>query len=760
MNSLFAIDYSWLIPLLPLLGAAIAGFMGARWLKQQSHWPIWLGVGASAVLSVSLLFGMLSRSHHGELTPQDVPNPYVKLTTLPAESAARSDEERKRIAEAREASAYRLAASVDWYTWIEAGSFKATVGFFFDPLTGVMLCVVTGIGFFITVFAAGYMKGEAGYFRFFAYLGLFIFAMTMLVLGNNFVMLYLGWEGVGLCSYLLIGYYYDKPAAREAAKKAFLVNRVGDFGFGLGIMLIYTIFGTVSYFGSAGDPGVLKLATNPGFIGQLEPWKAAAVPWIPFLLMIGAFGKSAQFPLHVWLPDAMEGPTPVSALIHAATMVTAGVYMIVRCSSLFVLNPAALWTIAAIGAFTALFAATIALRQFDLKKVFAYSTVSQLGFMFVGVAVLAPVAGVFHLVTHAFFKALLFLSSGVVMHAMAGELDMRKMSGLKRVLPKTRWLMLIGCLALAGVIPFSGFWSKDEIVIAAWERSRVLGLVMLVTAFLTAYYSFRLYFRVFEGPEMIPAAPAGHGHSHAADTHAAASASAIRAGDPHESGVDDHLTHKAPAHDHGGHGRHGDHGHHNHEPALMIIPLVVLAIGAVFGGLLNVPGHALGHFLGSSPSLALGYNYVYDNYGQLEANPHMWGYYPAGYHPASHQSIMLVSILIALLGVLVAYVMHLKDRPRGERLAGQYPFATRLLEAKYWVDEVYQAGIVEPLRRLGRAFFVIDQYVVDGIIWVVSFIPQIFGFSLRLTTQRGYLQGYAVMMLLGVALILLVMFMS
>src|SRR5581483_3568766 len=375
----------------------------------------------------------------------------------------------------------------DWYTWIEAGDFKATAGFFFDPLTAVMLCVVTCIGFLITVFSAGYMKGEEGYFRFFAYLGLFIFSMTCLVMGNNFIMLYLGWEGVGLCSYLLIGYYYERLSAREAAKKAFLVNRIGDFGFGLGIMLIFLAFGTVSYFGDGPGTytGALDLAKDVLLNPQGHAFQVKALQWIPFLLMLGAFGKSAQFPLYVWLPDAMEGPTPVSALIHAATMVTAGVYMIARCGTLFVGNEAAMITVAFIGAFTALFAATIALRQFDLKKVFAYSTISQLGYMFVGVGVLAPVAGVFHLVTHAFFKALLFLASGVVMHAMAGELEMSKMSGLKRVLPKTRWLMLIGCLALAGFPFFSGFFSKDEIVHHAWEKSHILGGVMLLTAFLT-----------------------------------------------------------------------------------------------------------------------------------------------------------------------------------------------------------------------------------------------------------------------------------
>src|SRR5579872_2290952 len=425
---LFAVKYSYLIPLLPLFGAMIAGFFGAKILKGQSHWPIWLGVLGSAIISISLLLGMIDLWHSGK----------------------------------------PLSVVVDWYTWIEAGPFKATAGCFIDTLTAIMLCVVTGIGFLITVFAAGYMKGETGYFRFFAYLGLFIFSMTCLVMGNNFIMLYLGWEGVGLCSYLLIGYYYEKPSAREAAKKAFLVNRIGDFGFSLGIMLSFLAFGTISYFGTGvgTQRGVLELATLP--ISQLQQistvnvaWVPTAMKWVPFLLMVGAFGKSAQFPLYVWLPDAMEGPTPVSALIHAATMVTAGVYMIARCGTLFVTNEAAMLTIACIGAFTALLAATIALRQFDLKKVFAYSTISQLGFMFVAVGCFCPVAGVFHLVTHAFFKALLFLSSGVVMHAMFGELDMRKMSGLKRVLPKTRILMLIGCLALAGFPFFSGFFSKD-----------------------------------------------------------------------------------------------------------------------------------------------------------------------------------------------------------------------------------------------------------------------------------------------------------
>jgi NADH-quinone oxidoreductase subunit L len=578
--------------------------------------------------------------------------------------------------------------------------------------------------------------------------------MTNLVMGENLIMLYLGWEGVGLCSYLLIGYYYDKPAAREAAKKAFLVNRVGDFGFALGIMLSFAAFGTISYFsGTPQHTGLLEQAANFTAAGAnvLTPFQQQALKWIPFLLMLGAFGKSAQFPLYVWLPDAMEGPTPVSALIHAATMVTAGVYMIARCGTLFVANDAAMWTVAAVGAFTAIFAATIALRQFDLKKVFAYSTVSQLGFMFVGVGVLAPVAGVFHLVTHAFFKALLFLASGVVMHAMAGELDMRKMSGLKTVLPKTRILMLIGCCALAGLPFFSGFFSKDEIVANAWEHSKLLGLVMLVTAFLTAYYTFRLYFRVFEGPTIVPPPPEDTGH-HTSDPHA------------HHADVDPHLASPAHQHDHG--------GHHNHEPAVMIIPLVVLALGAVVAGYLNWPAEHLSEFLGKSPSLKLAYDlanrapaHVGSNlvvnpiaFGQMEEAKVLFDQQQLDAMHHQHLYMMIISGAIAVAGVLLAYRLHLQDRTAAERVAERNRGLVRLLDHKYWVDEIYQASIVEPLRALGRAFFAVDRFVVDGIVNVFAWTPQLSGFALKITTQRGYLQGYALTMLLGIAVILIILF--
>jgi proton-translocating NADH-quinone oxidoreductase chain L len=602
----FVLSHSYLIPLLPLIGAVISGFFGARWLRGQSHWPIWIGVGISAVLSIILLVG---------------------LATAP-ESAGHAGA--------------LLGQSAHWYTWIHVGGFRADAGAWIDPLSAIMLSVVTGVGLLITIFSKGYMAGEEGYFRFFAYLGLFIFSMTILVMANNFVMLYLGWEGVGLCSYLLIGYYYERPAARDAAQKAFLVNRVGDLGFYIGILLIFLAFGSVSFFGNGvgTHTGVFERALHAtGF-------QATALQWIPFLLLVGAVGKSAQVPLYVWLPDAMEGPTPVSALIHAATMVTAGVYMIARCSTLFVGNQAVMITITVIGCFTALFAATIAMRQFDLKKVLAYSTISQLAFMFVAVGVLAPVAGIFHLVTHAFFKALLFLAAGVVMHAMAGELDMRKISGLKRVLPWTRWFMLAGCLALAGFPPFSGFWSKDEIVVAAMDQNVVLGVLMLLAAFLTAYYTFRLYFRVFEGPELIPTAPAaahdGDGEPHA---HAAASESAVATATAiaSASGVDEGQAHHAPAdHDHG--------DSHSHEPLVMLLPLALLTIGAIFAGLFNFPGDWLGGFLGKSPSFALGWTAIAPV--MTYADPSRWGQVEVHH---IHLVTMVISGLVSLAGILLAY---------------------------------------------------------------------------------------------------------
>ena len=728
------IHYSLLIPLLPLLAAVVAGFFGdTRFLKGRAHWPVWIGVGASFLMSFVLLVGMISATHGTD------PRPYNQGHAV--------------------------------YTWIQAGDFTASAGFWFDPLTAVMLNVVTGVGLLITIFAAKYMEGEAGYSRFFAFLGLFVFSMCCLVMADNLVLLYLGWEGVGLCSYLLVGYYYERPAASAAAKKAFVVNRVGDFGFSVGILLCFWAFRTVTFFSDSGHNGLLEMAGNVWGRGQLSdvvysPFgypQSVALYVIPFCLMLGAFGKSAQFPLYVWLPDAMEGPTPVSALIHAATMVTAGVYMIARCGTLFVSNQGALWTIAAVGAFTALFAASIALRQFDLKKVFAYSTISQLGYMFVAVGVLAPTAAVFHLLTHAFFKALLFLSAGVVMHAMLGHLDLRKMSGLKHRLPKTRWVMLAGCLALSGCPLTSGFFSKDLIVGYAFQHSRVLGCVLLLTSALTAYYTFRLYFQVFEGPELIPTTPAdeagggvtaaGLGDQGTSTStqwaEARASHAAVRHPPSANSGVDRAAAHES----------HDD--HHEAEPNLMLVPLYVLAAGAIALGWIVVRGASLAAFLGHSESFQLAYG--------MAANRFNWTantmpVNPAGFGQGTGESegfftLTLFAALSAfVVGIGLAYWLHLKDRRRAERVAAGLQPLTGWLEAKYGVDRLYDDVIVRPLAGLGKLFYEIDRVVIDTVVWAVGFVPQLGGFALKLTVQRGYLQGYAVAMLFGVVAILLLVF--
>src|SRR4051794_23103495 len=600
MEHLFPIQYSYLIPLAPLVGAMIAGFFGAKWLKGQSHWPIWLGVGFSALLSICLLTEML-KLHNGGA-----------------------------VEGATEHAATSLSHVQNYFTWIDAGNFKVQWGYFFDSLTATMLCVVCGIGFFITVFAAGYMKGETGYFRFFAYLGLFIFMMTNLVMGENLIMLYLGWEGVGLCSYLLIGYYYERPAAREAAKKAFLVNRVGDFGFGLGIMLSFAAFGTISYFGSGvgSNTGLLELAHN----GTLTAFQQNALKWIPFLLMVGAFGKSAQFPLYVWLPDAMEGPTPVSALIHAATMVTAGVYMVARSAALFQLTPHTSNNVAMIGAFTAILAASIALVQTDIKRVLAYSTVSQLGYMFLALGVGAYWVAVFHLFTHAFFKALLFLGSGSVIHAMSGEQDMRHMGALKNKIPITHWTMWVGSVAIAGIPGLAGFFSKDEILWQAYsspQGSKVLWLVGLATAGLTAFYMWRLMNMTFYGKSRVAPEVAAHIHE---------------------------------------------------SPPSMWVPLVTLAAGSVFAGWLGVPKlWAVGERFQAferwlEPAFAS---------AAVEAAKE-------GAHDASTEWILMaISVAVAITGILIARWFYHRKPELPEAIYSRVGPLHGLLYNKYYVDEIY-----------------------------------------------------------------------
>ncbi|MCY3553109.1 MAG: NADH-quinone oxidoreductase subunit L [Candidatus Poribacteria bacterium] len=443
----------------PLVGFLINGLFG-KWLKSNEKLSGW--IGALAVL-VSLVCSIIA------------------FTSLNG-GAAPFDEV--------------------LYEWITGESFAFNIGFRVDALTAVMLLVITGVGFLIHVYSIGYMHGDEGYTRYFAYLNLFVFAMLILVLGNNYLMMFVGWEGVGLCSYLLIGFWYDKQSATDAGKKAFIVNRIGDFGFLLGMFTLFAAFGTLD-FGA-----MFEAAEADNF---QKVFGASTLVVATLLLFVGAIGKSAQIPLYVWLPDAMEGPTPVSALIHAATMVTAGVYMIARSAVLYDIAHTG-EVVAWIGVLTAFLAATIALAQNDIKRILAYSTVSQLGYMFVGVGVGAYASGVFHLVTHAFFKGLMFLTAGSVMHAMANELDMRKMGGLKAKMPITHWTFLIGALAIAGFPFLSGFWSKDEILHSAWSSSPIIYVIGLVTAFLTAFYMFRLIFVTFYGESRVESEVESHLH--------------------------------------------------------------------------------------------------------------------------------------------------------------------------------------------------------------------------------------------------------
>jgi NADH-quinone oxidoreductase subunit L len=493
----------WLIPVLPLAGAAINGFFG----KRASKGP---------VTTVALFFSAAA---------------FAMALTVVARFSSLTLPYHEFVAH-----------------WIRSGSFTVDFAFYLDQLSLVMLLVVTGVGFLIHIYSVGYMWDDPSYYRFFTYLNLFLFFMLTLVLAGNYLVMFIGWEGVGLASYLLIGFWFTKDSAASAGKKAFIVNRIGDFGFLIALFLLIKHFGSLNYdqvFQSIAPMGAEKAG-------------AGLLTAIGILLMVGACGKSAQIPLYIWLPDAMEGPTPVSALIHAATMVTAGVYMVSRSHVIFERAPIALTVVAIIGTLTAFFAATIGIAQTDIKKVLAYSTVSQLGYMFMACGVGAFSAGIFHLMTHAFFKGLLFLAAGSVIHAVGGEQDMRKMGGLRSKIPWTFWTMTAGTLAISGIPGLAGFFSKDEILWRAYQASWVYWLVGMVTAFLTSFYMFRLWFMTFFG-EYRGEAAADHGHT---------------------------------AHDAHGHDAHGSHGHGGvHEsPMVMVIPLVILAVLSVFGGYVGVPG--------------------------------------------------------------------------------------------------------------------------------------------------------------------------
>jgi NADH-quinone oxidoreductase subunit L len=642
------------IPLLPFVGFLVNTF-GARRLPKKA-----VGAVASGAMFAAFLASVMA---------------VRALVSLPAE--------------ARE-------VTQTIFTWIGSADFQVPLGLRLDPLSAVMILVVTGIGFLIHLYSTAYMIDEEPheYARYFAYLNLFAAFMLLLVLGENFLVLFVGWEGVGLCSYLLIGFWYKNRFAADAGKKAFIVNRIGDVAFILGVLLAFTQFGSVNF------------KELNGVIAGFRPEETfGVVSAIALLLFIGATGKSAQIPLYVWLPDAMEGPTPVSALIHAATMVTAGVYLIGRNAVIFTHAPEVMTIVAVIGTATALWAGAVGMVQNDIKRVLAYSTVSQLGYMFMAMGVGAYAAGIFHLLTHAFFKALLFLGSGAVIHALAGEQDLRHMGGLKKELPITYWTFLVGALAIAGVPGLAGFFSKDEILYRTFAAGHpMLWTLGAIASLMTAFYMFRLVFLAFHGERREPVAHATH------DTHAA------------------HAPHASHLHD---------------APRAMAMPLIVLAIGSVLAGYLNVPA-ALGgtafleHFL--EPSLHV---------------PVVEGMHGAAEH-ASHgleMTLMIVSSLIAVAGIGIAAFLYLKRPAIPEALAARFPGAYRFLVNKGYIDELYDAVVVQPIKSLSEhVLWKADATVIDGAVNGMGQIVAESGAVLR-QMQTGSLRMYAVSVLFGAVMI-------
>ena len=596
--------------------------------------------------------------------------------------------------------------------WIAITGFHVDFAFTVDHLTMIMLAVVTGVGFLIHLYSAGYMAHEDGYWRFFAYLNLFMFFMSVLVLAESFLLLFVGWEGVGLASYLLIGFYYEKRSASDAGKKAFIVNRVGDFGFLLAMFLLIAHFGTLSF-----TQIFATITAHPELHGGF-------LTAIALLLVVGAAGKSAQIPLYVWLPDAMEGPTPVSALIHAATMVTAGVYMVARCHTLFDRSPYALGVVAMIGAATAIFAAAIGMVQHDIKRVLAYSTISQLGYMFLACGVAAYSAAIFHLLTHAFFKALLFLAAGSVIHALSGEQDMRLMGGLRRRIPVTFWTMSAGVFAIAGIYPFAGFFSKDEILYRTFvyhdhPLGKLLWLVGLATAGMTAFYMFRLWFKTFFGAERF--SEDGQQKSHGT------------VGNTIEAEHDDAQR----THPHGVH----------ESPWIMLLPLVVLALLSAFGGLVGVP-QALGgsnhfeHFL--DPVFAV------TNAPENALNADQVSH-------SLERGLALVSLATAALGFFVAYLLYYRKPGSASVLVGKMRPIYTVIANKFYVDEVFHAVFVTGLMGFTRLFLGgFDKLGVDGAGRFASWVAMDFSEAAR-RMQSGNLRSYAGWLALGAAVVMAVM---
>ena len=736
-----------LVPALPLAGALLTVLLG-RLLGRHAHWPALLTIGAAAAVAVTLLVG-LSRDllvsgpdGHGqaaasafeEIRPlwqwASVPDAYAPAAGTPAAAAGED-----------------LAAKV-------AGRpstlpFSIGIDLRFDPLTAVMLAVITCVGLLVAVYSIGYMHGDPGYPRFFALVAAFVFSMSMLVAASNFLLVYVFWEAVGACSYLLIGFWFTKPEAAQAAKKAFLVNRVGDFGLAVAVFLLWMTYGTLTFH----DTTLADGSVLPGILGATRLGDASAYVGgivgtaICLLLLLAACGKSAQLPLHVWLPDAMEGPTPASALIHAATMVTAGIYLVARCAPLFVGCPGALTAVSIVGATTALVAALIGTMQNDLKRVLAYSTISQLGYMFASLGtgtLLGFTAAIFHLVTHAFFKALLFLGAGSVMHSMGGVIDMRRFGGLRRIMPITAATFLVGSLALSGVAPFAGFFSKDEILASlhakGWPDAhgehhdagpagshavsapplkfvsrhgvgpyaedltllagpanppaldaidtprtwRILFWMSLVTAGLTAFYTFRAVFMTFTGPTRVP----------------------------------------------------DEAGHHAHEsPSVMTLPLVILAVASAVAGWWLFSTHLLADFLARTPSLAAPAI-------AATAVPH-----------AFHWDLAIQGSLAAAIGIVVAAFGHLgrrSDGPQMERFLG--PLGT-FFAKRMFIDQLEAAVVVRPLQVLAGVAAAFDRYAIDGLVDAVGRIPVALGALVR-RSQSGLLQRYALGGAFGALLLL------
>jgi NADH-quinone oxidoreductase subunit L len=640
------LNFVWVIPALPLLAFIINGLFGRR-LGKTAGWIATILVGLSFLVAVGVLVDVTSQ-----------------------------------------VNAHAAPFQYNLYTWILSGDFKVPITFLVDPLTAVMLMVVLSVGTLVHLYSNGYMEDDPDIARFFTYLPLFIFSMLILVLANNLVLLFVGWEAVGLCSYLLIGFWYTKKTASDAAKKAFIVNRIGDFGFALGIMLLFVNFFMIA-------PGVEYL--NLFEAAEREPMFLGNMTIACLLLFAGAIGKSAQFPLHVWLPDAMEGPTPVSALIHAATMVTAGVYMVARLNPLFSLAPDALLVVTIIGTTTALLGATIALVQNDIKRVVAYSTVSQLGYMFVALGIGAWSSSIFHLMTHAFFKGLLFLGAGAVIHAMhhAGvhdsnaSQDIRNMGQLRRRLPVTFWTFMIGAAANAGVFPLAGFWSKDEIIGNAFLRGNwVAGALLTVGSFLTALYMFRLVFVVFFGKDNVPR-------------------EAAREMDTHR--IEPHMP-------------------------LIIVPLIILAIPAALIGFLGVP-----------PDAGIFHNFIHGVFTPaIERGVEV----PPGFTQPT-LLIMLISTFVAIGGIFTAFLLYYRPNPLPGVLATNLAWLYNGLLHKWYFDEFYQRIFVDGGKAVAYALWRFDQKVVDGAVNGVAGLVRGTGSRLR-TLQSGFVQGYALVIGLGV----------